>query len=271
MTMETTTANTRMSRMRVPRSRGALGGFLVLILGAWAAIVPFIGPYLNFAYTPATNTAWHWTAARGWLEVAPGAAAFLGGLLMLVSASRAVASFGGWLAVAGGAWLVVGPPLAGVLSLNMGTPDPTSSTGVQAMEALFFFYAVGAAIILFAALALGRLSVLSLRDARAAERRAAAESAAMTPAAGAPAAETAGTAPAAHHDGTYTERMPADREAMDTTATGTTAGSGAAASYPHGGTAGEPAYSPQEQGQPVAVPHREGMGPDAPPPPEARR
>src|SRR6266536_1351377 len=48
----------RLSRMRVPWTRGATSGALLVILGAWAAIVPFIGPYLNFAYTPATNTTW---------------------------------------------------------------------------------------------------------------------------------------------------------------------------------------------------------------------
>jgi hypothetical protein len=46
---------------------GALGG---VVLGAWAALVPFIGPYFDFAYTPAMNEAWMWTAERGYMEVA---------------------------------------------------------------------------------------------------------------------------------------------------------------------------------------------------------
>ncbi|HVI35675.1 MAG TPA: hypothetical protein VM684_05560, partial [Gaiellales bacterium] len=86
-----------------------MSGLLLLILGAWAALAPMIGPYFNVAYTPAPNDAWHWTAARGWLEVLPGAAAFLGGLLLLVSSSRVMTMFGGWLAAAGGTWLIVGP------------------------------------------------------------------------------------------------------------------------------------------------------------------
>src|SRR3954454_2084509 len=69
----------RASRRRVARSRGALSGILLMVLGLWAAFVPFIGPYFNLAYSPRPNDAWHWTAARGWLEVLPGAAAFLGG------------------------------------------------------------------------------------------------------------------------------------------------------------------------------------------------
>src|SRR4051812_49607940 len=97
----------RASRTRVPRTRGALSGVLLILLGAWAALIPFIGPYFNFAYTPRPNDAWYWTSARGWLEVLPGAAVFLGGLLLLFSASRVVTLFGGWLAAAGGAWLIV--------------------------------------------------------------------------------------------------------------------------------------------------------------------
>src|SRR5919198_844340 len=164
----------RLSRMRVPWTRGAVSGALLLILGAWAAIVPFIGPYLDFAYTPATNTTWSWTAARGWFEVAPGAAAFAAGLLLLGSTNRAVSIVASWLGAAGGAWLIVGPSLTGVLDQSLGTPDPASSSNVRALEALFFFYAVGALILFVAAADLGRLSVQSVRDVAAAEQRAAA-------------------------------------------------------------------------------------------------
>jgi hypothetical protein len=163
----------RLSRMRVPWTRGATGGVLLLVLGAWAGIVPFIGPYLDFAYTPATNSAWHWTVVRGWFEVAPGAAAVAGGLLLLVGTNRAITIAGSWLGIAAGAWLIVGPSLAGVLDQTMGSPDPASTTNVQALEALFFFYGVGALILFVAAAALGRLSVQSVRDVAAAEQRAA--------------------------------------------------------------------------------------------------
>ncbi len=167
--------NIRAGRRRVARSRGALSGSVLVVLGAWAALVPFIGPYFDLAFTPQPNNAWHWTAARGWLEVLPGVAAFLGGLLLLLSTSRAATILGGWLAALGGAWLVIGPSLADPLNLDPGTPDPSSGTGARALEALLFFYAIGAAILFFASLALGRVSVLSVRDVRAAERRAEAE------------------------------------------------------------------------------------------------
>jgi hypothetical protein len=177
----------QLSKMRVPWTRGATSGLLLVILGAWAAIVPFIGPYLHFAYTPSTNTAWIWTEARGWFEVAPGAAAFAGGLLLLTTTNRAIAILGSWLGIAGGAWLIVGPSLTTVLDKSIGTPDPAASTNVQALEELFFFYGVGALILFFAAVALGRLSVHSVRDATVAQRRAAeAEAATPTASTGAP-------------------------------------------------------------------------------------
>jgi hypothetical protein len=164
-------AGIRASRLRVARSRGALSGAVLIILGAWAGIVPFIGPYFNFAFTPAPNNTWYWTADRGWLSVLPGAAAVLAGLMLLLGAHRVSLTFASWLGAAAGAWLVVGPIIAPRISLDPGTPDPASSPWVQTLESLFFYFAIGAAILFFASLALGRMSVHSVRDARIAQRR----------------------------------------------------------------------------------------------------
>src|SRR5262249_27517549 len=57
--------------LRVRRSRGALSGLLLMLLGIWGALIPFIGPYFNYAYTP--DRAWQATSGRMWLEVLPGA------------------------------------------------------------------------------------------------------------------------------------------------------------------------------------------------------
>ena len=191
--------------MRMARTRGLASGMLLLVLGAWAAIVPFIGDYMDFAYTP-TST-WTWTSGRGWYEVAPGAAAFVGGLLLLFSANRAVASLGAWLGIAGGAWLIIGPQLATFLGVgSTGTPTGTSN-GVIALERLFYFDAIGAAILLVAAVALGRLSVRSVGDVRAARRH---EAAAAQPGAlVAPAPATTTAAPGAPAAPAATERPAA--------------------------------------------------------------
>ena len=57
---------------------GVMWGLAAGTLGAWGALIPFVGPHFNFAYTP--DRAWTWTAVRGWLEVLPGAVTVVGGL-----------------------------------------------------------------------------------------------------------------------------------------------------------------------------------------------
>jgi hypothetical protein len=91
---------------RIPRSRGAVSGALLVLLGAWGGLVPFVGPYFGYAYTP--GGAWHFTLARLWLEVLPGAAVVLGGALVVVGARRLVAGGGAVLAALGGGWFLAG-------------------------------------------------------------------------------------------------------------------------------------------------------------------
>jgi hypothetical protein len=167
--MTETVVSARRGRLAIPRSRGAASGFLVVLLGAWGALAPFVGPYLDFAYTPAQ--AWTWTAARGWLEVLPGAVAVVGGLLLLMSGNRATAMLGGWLGVAAGVWFVVGRSFTATLAIgDLGTPTATlNAQGVLLLE-LAFFTGLGTLIAVLAAMAVGRLSVRSVRDASYARR-----------------------------------------------------------------------------------------------------
>lgn len=166
--METHRSPARGGRMRIPRSRGAASGFLLLILGLWGALIPFVGPYFDFAFSP--DQGWVWTIGRGWLEVLPGAATALGGLLLLISGNRATAMFGGWLTVLAGAWFVVGRGLAEPLRMgDVGSPVATTEIKRIWLE-LAYFDGLGALIIFLGALALGRLSVRTLRDIRYAER-----------------------------------------------------------------------------------------------------
>jgi hypothetical protein len=154
--------------MRVPRSRGALSGVLLVLLGAWGALIPFIGPYFNYAYSP--DHTWTYNTGRLWLEILPGAAVFLGGLITLAAATRPAAVFGAWLAALGGAWFVVGRPLSTVWT--GGTPDggyPAGGTVSRAVENVGFFTGLGAVIIFLAAVALGRFLVIGVREATRAE------------------------------------------------------------------------------------------------------
>jgi len=162
--------------MRVPRTRGVGSGVLLILLGAWGALIPFIGPYFHFAYTP--DTAWTWTWGRFFLAIVPGVAAALGGLILLISAFRPVAMFGAALAAAGGAWFAVGHLLGPLWSSSttLGVPgsiptalDPGTPTGGPihiVLENLAFFTALGVVIVFLAAVALGRLAVVGARDAQ---------------------------------------------------------------------------------------------------------
>jgi hypothetical protein len=140
-----------------------------MLLGAWGALIPFIGPYFNFSYLP--DQPWTWSQARGWLEVLPGAVTFVGGLLLLVSASRMMTLVGSWLAVAGGAWFVLGPQLQTTWSIGSPGTPAGSNDGVRVAEQLAMFSALGVVIVFLGAAAFGRLSLVSPRDVRAAERR----------------------------------------------------------------------------------------------------
>ena len=157
--------------LRVSRTRGALSGLLLVVLGAWGALVPFVGPSFHYAYTP--DKAWAYTSGRLWLEILPGVGALLGGLVVLASAYRPAAHFGAWLAALSGAWFALGGILGPTWSgINMNPGTPVGGTTMRAFEQIGFFTGLGVVIVGVAAMAAGRFSVISVRDARRAERAA---------------------------------------------------------------------------------------------------
>jgi hypothetical protein len=144
--------------LQMRRSRGAFSGFLLVLLGLWGALIPFIGPYFHFAYTP--DTAWTYNTARLWLEILPGAAVFLGGFLLLIATGRHIALFGAMLAAAAGAWFTLGTvlsPLWHTGSLSPGTPVG-STVLIRTMEQISFFTGLGVVVVLVAAAAAGRIA-----------------------------------------------------------------------------------------------------------------
>jgi hypothetical protein len=144
----------------IPRSRGGLSGVLLILLGAWGALAPLVGPYFHFAYTP--DQAWKINTGRLWLEIAPGAAAVLGGLIVASTRSRPAGVLGGLLAALGGAWLVTGTAITAQFvkdgSINPGQPVGTTSLHIFEVG-MAFFIGTGLLIVFFAALAMGRFAV----------------------------------------------------------------------------------------------------------------
>jgi hypothetical protein len=161
---------------RIPRSRGGVSGALLILLGAWGGLAPFVGPYFRFAYTP--DTAWTYTSGRLWLSAVPAAAALLGGALAAIASHRAVGCLGACVAALGGAWFIIGTAVIRVVvkngSISPGVPlagplGPLSSTTRVFLEGLGFFTGTGVLILFFGTLALGRFSVVGVKDAALAE------------------------------------------------------------------------------------------------------
>ncbi len=158
-------APTRGGRLTIARSRGAASGILLIILGLWGALIPFLGPVFDFAYNPNQGSAW--SASRGWLEVLPGVVTVIGGLLLVGSRNRATAMLGAWLSIVAGAWFVVGRVAATTLTIGeIGRPVAPTDAKAAWLE-LSYFYGLGALIIFLGATALGRVSVRSVRDVAA--------------------------------------------------------------------------------------------------------
>jgi hypothetical protein len=176
--------------LRVPRSRGALSGTLLVLLGIWGGLIPFVGPYVHYAYAP--DRAWTYTSGRFWLELLPAIGAVVGGLVMVASRLRPAALFGAWLAALSGCWFAIGSVLAPLWNGSMSAGQPVGGPVARAVEQIGFFTGLGVAIVFVAALALGRLSVLTIRDVKIAERTtgAAAPAEAMPAAAAAAREET---------------------------------------------------------------------------------
>jgi hypothetical protein len=148
--------------LHMPRSRGAVSGLLLIILGLWGALIPFIGPYFHFAYTP--DQPWAWSTARAWLEVFPGIVTAVGGFLLLISGNRITAMFGGWLAVIAGAWFVVGRTLASLLGLgDIGHPIAVTDAKRAVLE-ISYFSGLGTLIVFLGGAVLARVAVRTLRD-----------------------------------------------------------------------------------------------------------
>jgi hypothetical protein len=146
-----------------------LTGSSLVLLGIWGAIIPFVGPYFGYGVAgpgsvSATST-WAFTYPRLYLEILPGVATLIGGLLLLGSGNRGSATFGSWLAVAGGIWFVVGLQISRVWDAISGG----TLAGTPVAQFMGYFLGLGVIITLLAGVAAGRLAVRGVRDVAADE------------------------------------------------------------------------------------------------------
>jgi hypothetical protein len=136
---------------------------LIVILGAWAALVPFIGPYFDLSV--GSDDTWTWSGDRFLFSVLPGIVAVIGGLILIGATTRVRGGLGAWLALAAGAWLVVGQSTSLIWQETAGYGAPFGSDTTQAVALLAYFYAVGTAIAALASFAMGRFSLRAVGEA----------------------------------------------------------------------------------------------------------
>lgn len=128
---------------------------MLVVLGVWGGLIPFIGPYFGYAF--GSHATWHWTANRLWLDVLPGASVVLGGLMLMWSGHRFSGSVASWFAMAGGAWFAVGPAVSRLWEHGAGPIGaPLFGHVRQTFELIGYFYGLGALVMGLAAFALGR-------------------------------------------------------------------------------------------------------------------
>lgn len=105
-----------------PAGRAAMAGLLMMLIGAWGGAVAYFGP--DIGLSPAGARSWQWTTAHTILSLAPGAAAFAGGLMVMMGSRRLVGGLqrlGALLTFGAGGWFVLG---AAVYPVFYGTPAP---------------------------------------------------------------------------------------------------------------------------------------------------
>jgi hypothetical protein len=141
--------------VRISRSTGAVTGFMLLVLGIWGGLIPFVGPYFGYAF--GSHATWHYTANRLWLDILPALAVVVGALILLWAGHRVSGTVGSWLAMAGGAWFAVGPAVSqlwdhGAVPIG----GPLFGHTRQMIELVGTFYGLGVVVVGLAAFAHGR-------------------------------------------------------------------------------------------------------------------
>jgi hypothetical protein len=132
-----------------------MSGFMLVVLGLWGGLIPFIGPYFGYAF--GSHATWHFTTNRLWLDVLPGVSVLIGGLMLMWSGHRLSGTVASWMAMAGGAWFAVGPAVSRLWEHGPGPIGmPLFGHTRQTFELIGYFYGLGAVVMGLAAFALGR-------------------------------------------------------------------------------------------------------------------
>jgi hypothetical protein len=120
---------------------------VLLALGACVFFLPLVGPHFGFGFDTAGS--WRFSALHWQMNMAPGLAIFVGGVLMLASTGL-LRRVGEIAVLAGGVWLLIGPSLRPVWSSTPLTPLPGTAWH-DAWLWIAYFYGAGALAVYLAA------------------------------------------------------------------------------------------------------------------------
>jgi hypothetical protein len=154
---------------RIPRRRGVVCGLLLILLGLWGGLAPFVGPYFHFGYTP--DKVWDYSDGRLYYWIIPGAAALIGGLLAVATRNRGVGIAGGLLAALGGAWFGIGQSFTSIVlkrSIASGSPILRSGETLTSLrvyvEQISMVAGLALLVVFVAALTIGRFTMIAAAD-----------------------------------------------------------------------------------------------------------
>jgi hypothetical protein len=146
-------------------------GFLLVALGAWGAIVPFVGPEFGFPFPAGSDVgSWEWSETTWQLSLLPGIGTVYGGLILLglLGSVRIVPAFGALIALVSGAWFVLGSEFSRLWTTP--PPDGTGSDWMVIATNVGYHEGLGLAIVALSALALGMLALLPERAPKTQEQ-----------------------------------------------------------------------------------------------------
>src|SRR5215475_6247343 len=146
------------SQGRIPLRRGSVCGLLLILLGLWGGLAPFVGPYLHFGYTP--DKTLFYNSGRLYYSIIPAAVVLVGGIFAVLTRNRGVGVIAGLIATLGGAWFTLGATFVMVVlkkSITPGTPILHGAAAVSVhtyLETFTLFTGLGVLVVIVGAIAM---------------------------------------------------------------------------------------------------------------------
>ena len=139
-------------------------GLMLIALGAWGAIVPFVGPEFDYPFPAGSDVgAWEWSETAWQLSLLPGVAAAYGGVVLvgMLGTVRFAPAFGALVALAAGGWFVLGDEFSRLWREPL--PEGVGSDWMVIATNVGYHEGLGLVIAALSAFALGLLALLPER------------------------------------------------------------------------------------------------------------